>query len=940
MVNHLAQLQKNAGNLIGHIEPEKVLHAILQQAVDTLGAAGGLLSLVDDEDSTLLCFRFAVGIDRGRVGIRVRATEGLIGEVWRTGETHVQHDYHSCENRISDPRLDRITTVISAPVKVGDEIIGVMQLSWKDQQANITEEKLFAFQQFSHLTSATLENAMLLRHLRDEKSFIGHLFDGMPGLIYMLDSEGRLVRWSKKLEEVSGYSQTDLTGMQFLDFFHGDDVERVFRSIAMSVQNGLTELETDLQTRSGSRLTYYLTTIPLYINNELFIAGIGVDVTLRKELEEELRLHRDRLEAVVEQRTAELSSANQELIAMNEEMTAMNEELQAANCLLEQEVQLRQEKEKLLLLRGHQYRAATRLLTSPADAESERFSLILNDALQLIGAPTGYIGILDADDNLVIRRFCTGSIDFDSMEPQSADSGMMACVFQQGETVHVVDYRTYPGRIGAQELERITTIVMVPLKQGNRIKGLLAAHWLDAVHSIPMEDIEVLQHYSDLASAFLERMETHAEIRNLAYNDPLTGMSNRVSLNLWLDEELSKVRQGVIQGVLFFIDLDELKIVNDTFGHSIGDDMILTAANHIRDAFGQEAFCARIGGDEFIVALTGVQSRESVATLADRLIQVLCREYDVLDEQVLMSASVGVVLYPEHGETPDEIMKNADIAMYAAKASGRNCWRMYETSLQKDAYETMTLTNSLRRALDRGELCLHFQPQICLSDQSIVGFEALLRWNSPEHGSVPPNRFIPLAEKSGVIVSIGEWVIREACVFARRISNIERKSMHVSVNISPRQLAGADFIDRVRSILNETGIEAGQLEMEVTESILIESMEESIGKLEQLRSLGVNIALDDFGTGYSSLTYLRRLPVSTLKVDKSFIDGIIDDVTQAEYVRFIINLAHALKLQVVAEGVEFPAQMDKLRQYDCDCIQGFVFSRPLPPEEAERLLDN
>ena len=415
-------------------------------------------------------------------------------------------------------------------------------------------------------------------------------------------------------------------------------------------------------------------------------------------------------------------------------------------------------------------------------------------------------------------------------------------------------------------------------------------------------------------------------------------MANRTSLNLWLEEEMAKVRSDEIQGILFFIDLDELKIVNDTFGHSIGDDLILTAGNHIRQAFGKEAFCARIGGDEFIVALGGEKNRDQVEILADQVVQVLSRDYEVFNERVPMSASVGVVLYPEHGDTADEILKNADSAMYTAKASGRNCWRLYESSLQKDAYETMMLTNSLRRALERDEITLHYQPKVRLTDLSIDGFEALMRWNSVEHGVIAPDRFIPLAEKSGVIISLGEWALREACAFARHLADSGRKEQHVAVNISPRQLATTDFIEKVGVILDDSGIEPAQLELEVTESILIESMEESINKLEALRKLGVNVALDDFGTGYSSLTYLRRLPVGTLKIDKSFIAGILDDVKQAEYVGFIIDLAHALKLEVVAEGAENQAQVEKLRQYKCDCFQGYVFSPPVPADEAERLL--
>ena len=276
--------------------------------------------------------------------------------------------------------------------------------------------------------------------------------------------------------------------------------------------------------------------------------------------------------------------------------------------------------------------------------------------------------------------------------------------------------------------------------------------------------------------------------------------------------------------------------------------------------------------------------------------------------------------------------------MYAAKAGGRNCWRIYDPGMQQDAYETMRMTNSLRRALENDEFTLQYQPKVRLSDRKIEGFEALLRWNGAEHGPVPPGKFIPLAEKAGIIEGIGEWVLRQACGFARRLAEAGWRGLHVAVNLSPRQLAAADFIAKVENILLENRVEPGQLELEVTENVLIESMEESIQKLAGLRALGVGVALDDFGTGYSSLTYLRRLPVSILKIDKSFIDEILADTAQAEYVGFIIDLAHALHLRVVAEGVEIPAQIDKLQELDCDAIQGFVFSHPLPEAEVVDLL--
>ena len=325
MVNRLAVLQKSALQLMGHIEPEKMLQEILQQTVGIMGAASGSLSLLEADDSSYVCVSFGVGLDAGRIGVRVKVTDGLIGEVLRTGESVVMQDYQTWEKRIPDPRLDRITTALSAPVKVGGEVIGVIQLAWEDQPVTIEAEDRFVFEQFSHLASIALENVLLFRQLQDDKVMINGLFEGIPGIIYLLDAKGMLVRWNHKLEELSHYSRTELASTNCLDFFRGADVERISQGIAKAIRNGHAEVEAEVYSRNGSRLTYYFTAMPLRIQDKLYIMGIGVDISQRRELEAELRLHRNRLEAVVERRTSQLSAANQELLAMNEEMKVVRD---------------------------------------------------------------------------------------------------------------------------------------------------------------------------------------------------------------------------------------------------------------------------------------------------------------------------------------------------------------------------------------------------------------------------------------------------------------------------------------------------------------------------------------------------------------------------------------------------------------------------------------
>lgn len=665
---------------------------------------------------------------------------------------------------------------------------------------------------------------------------------------------------------------------------------------------------------------------------------VGVLATNFNQMVAELAQHRERLEDLVTARTRELGAANEELTAMNEEMTAINEVLEGSNERLAAEITVRQQTENNLLLREQQYRAATHLLTRPSDEMEGLLESILRDAIQLVKAPDGYIGLYDDNGRFFYIHHAVGIHEPRIMQPEPVELGMQGYVYQSGEMFYVEDYSKYPNRMKEKCLDRLSSMLMFPLKQAGEVKGILAASWVDTVHPVSKEDVEVLKQFADLAAVAMERATTQKLIRQIAFHDTLTGLPNRANVHMYLEEEMKLARRGESSGSILFIDIDELKNINDNFGHSYGDSVIIAAGKHIVEALGEKAFAARIGGDEFIVVLPGENNREKAGQIADKTIRALCQEYEVSVERIHMSASMGVVVYPDDGDRVEDILKKADSALYAAKRAGRNCWRFYEPILLEEAYEKMMLTNGLRRALEREELFLHYQPQWTLAGEAVVGFEALLRWNSPEYGLVSPVQFIPLAEQSGLILPIGQWVLQEACRFARQLADKGKAHVHVAVNISSRQLLADDFVTMVCTSIAAAGIEPKQLEIEITESVLIESLEESVRKLSQLRELGVKLSLDDFGTGYSSLTYLRSLPVDILKIDKSFIDKIACDETQLQVAGTIITLGHSLGLLIVAEGVETPDQLTLLAQFGCDRVQGYIFSRPIAAEAAFQLL--
>ena len=504
--------------------------------------------------------------------------------------------------------------------------------------------------------------------------------------------------------------------------------------------------------------------------------------------------------------------------------------------------------------------------------------------------------------------------------------------------MYIADYINWPERVAAPFYEDITLSMQAPLTVDGNVLGTLGLSAFGESVQIDSEKLSVLEQFATVASIALKNALLFKKTHHLALHDVLTGLPNRAYLLQQLPEYLKQAGSTNSSAMILFIDLDDLKAINDNFGHAAGDLVIASAAARIARAVSPDSFVARIGGDEFIVVVPGESSRVRIAQTAEALIKLLAQEYEALGQCILTSGSIGISIYPDDGSTGEELLKKADNAMYAAKASGRNCWRFFDPAFQQDTYKKLTLIHSLRRALMRDELFLHYQPKVEITNGKTVGFEALLRWQSPEHGFITPDRFISLAEESCLILPIGKWVLQQACIFARRLCDSGRHDLHVAVNISPRQLADDDFIESVCSCVADAEIEPGQLELEVTESILVESIDEMYCKLIDLRDQGIRLALDDFGVGYSSLTYLRSLPLGTVKIDKSFIQCILRDNTQAKFVGHIIDMAHTLKLTVVAEGVETQEQWEMLKQLQCDHVQGYLVSRPVLPEDGLKFL--
>lgn len=456
-----------------------------------------------------------------------------------------------------------------------------------------------------------------------------------------------------------------------------------------------------------------------------------------------------------------------------------------------------------------------------------------------------------------------------------------------------------------------------------------------------------------------ERREAEAQVRHLAYYDNVTGLANRTLLKEHLGHAISRGERYGRTVAIMFLDLDHFKRINDTMGHSAGDELLRQVADRLAgctresdylsrkvaranpdsaDASGSGQTVARLGGDEFVILLPELRAPEDAAVVAQRIREAMAQPYLVGANELYVSTSIGISGYPMDGEDVDTLLKHADAAMYHAKAEGRDRYQFYTESMNARVLERLAMETSLRKALEQDEFILHYQPILSLRTGEVRAVEALLRWNKPGEGMVSPVQFIPIAEESGLIVPLGEWVLRQACHELMQWSARGIEGFRVSVNVSAAQFKKRGFDALVADALRDSGMSADRLELELTESVLMEDVESSAAMLRDLKSLGLQLAIDDFGTGYSSLAYLKRLPIDSLKIDQSFIRDIADDPDDAAIVAATIGLAQTLRLSVVAEGVQDRTQLDYLLERDCDACQGFLLARPMPASDLETWL--
>jgi diguanylate cyclase (GGDEF)-like protein/PAS domain S-box-containing protein len=810
--------------------------------------------------------------------------------------------------------------------------------------------------------------------LRSEEKY-RNIFDFAPVGIYQSTRSGRIVTVNATLARMLGYdSVEELLGRKMSDvYFRPEEREEVIHRFGVS--GYAADWEVRWRRKDGTPLWIQLNAHSVgATGNEILYEGFVSDITERKKAAESVASANAQRKAVLEAATR-VSIIATDAVGL---ITVFNAGAERLLGYSSDEMIGRQNIRSVHVpeeLDGHAQRLSAELgrpvqglealikRAALRGVEEGEWSYVSRSGARLTvqlsvtalrsedGSITGYLHVANdlterkrAEETLRTQSAAmTASMDGIAILTENAELSYLNDALATLYGYHSPDLlvgRSWSVLFEPAEFERVTTTILPGVKKDGRWRGEAVGLRRDG-GTFPQEiSLTAIDRGGMVCVArdITERTYAEEQIKHLAYHDALSGLPNRLLFKDRLTVAISRAQRDKTRLAVLFLDLDRFKVINDSLGHNVGDQLLQSVAWRVQSCLRDSDTVARLGGDEFTLLLPHLIHSEDAARVAEKLLEAIRNPITIEGREFFITTSIGISLFPEDGNDAETLIKNADTAMYQAKEQGRDNYQLFNAFVNAKALQRITLEHGLRKALASQELVIYYQPIFDLRLSRITGMEALLRWNHPEFGIVPPADFIPLAETAGLMVPIGLWVLRTACMHVKSWHDRGYKNLSLAVNLSVSQLQHPDLVERVGHVLAETGMPARLLELEITESSAMHNPENSIRTLYDLKKLGLRISLDDFGTGHSSLSYLKRFPIDTLKIDQSYVRDITTDPDTAAIVSAIIAMTHSLRLKVIAEGVEFADQAQLLKRYSCDQMQGFLIKEPVPAEEFERIL--